>query len=133
MKRLFILGITMCLLLCGCESKHDKLQKEIQQRKEALVRRQDSTLRASQKEVEELDKEILLVNRKYLQKKKEAQQAYQAGTATAEQLREVSRIRMYRDSLKTRFDVLCSQIKYIRKRQSETSLWNQDSSSEEKE
>ena len=94
MKRLLFLGITISLLLCGCESKHDKLQEEIRQRKEALVHKQDSVLKASQKEVEALDKEIQIVNRKYNQMKHKAQVAHDAGTATAEQLREVTRMRM---------------------------------------
>ena len=122
MKRLLFLGITISLLLCGCESKHDKLQEEIRLRKEALVHKQDSVLKASQKEVEALDKEIQIVNRKYNQMKHKAQVAHDAGTATAEQLREVTRMRMHRDSLKTRFDMLCAKIKYIRRRQSEMAL-----------
>ena len=129
MKRLLFLGITISLLLCGCESKHDKLQEEIRLRKEALVHKQDSVLKTSQKEVEELDKEIQTVNRKYNQMKHEAQVAHDAGTATAEQLREVTRMRMHRDSLKTRFDMLCAKIKYIRKRQSEMALWNEKNTS----
>ena len=124
--RLFILS-TLLLLLISCESKHTKLQKEIRQRKEALIHKQDSVLKASQKEVEQLDKEIQIVNRKYNQMKHEAQVAHDAGTATAEQLREVTRMRMYRDSLKTRFDMLCAKIKYIRRRQSEMALWNEKS------
>jgi hypothetical protein len=56
--------------------------------------------------------------------KREAQTAHDAGTATAEQLRAVTHMRMHRDSLKTRFDVLCAKIKYIRRRQSEQVLWN---------
>lgn len=127
--RLFILS-TLLLLLIGCESKHNKLQEEIRQRKEALIRRQDSTLKASQKEVEQLDKEIQVVTQKYNQMKREAQLAHDAGTATAEQLRSVTRMRMHRDSLKTRFDMLCAKIKYIRRRQSEMTLWNQKNTSE---
>ena len=132
MNRLFlwiITGMVICLFLCGCGSKHHKLQEEIRQRKEALIHRQDSTLRASQKEVEQLDKEIQVVTKKYNQMKREAQQAHDAGTATAEQLREVTRMRMRRDSLKTRFDMLCAKIKYVRRRQSEMTLWNQENTS----
>ena len=126
--RLYIL-FTLLLLLINCESKHTKLQEEIRQRKEALIHKQDSVLKASQKEVEELDKEIQLVNKKYNQMKHEAQVAHDAGTATAEQLREVTRMRMHRDSLKTRFDMLCAKIKYIRRRQSEMALWNEKNTS----
>ena len=69
------------------------------------------------------------MNRKYNKMKHEAQVAHDAGTATAEQLREVTRTRMHRDSLKTRFDMLCAKIKYIRKRQSEMALWNEKNTS----
>ena len=112
--RLFIL-FTLLLLLINCESKHTKLQEEIRQRKEALIHK--------------LDKEIQIVNRKYNQMKHEAQVAHDAGTATAEQLRAVTRMRMHRDSLKTQFDMLCAKIKYIRKRQSEMALWNEKNTS----
>ena len=126
--RIYIL-FTLLFLLINCESKHTKLQEEIRQRKEALIHKQDSVLRASQKEVEELDKEIQIVNRKYNQMKQEAQRAHDAGTATAEQLRSVTRMRMHRDSLKARFDMLCAKIKYIRRRQSEMALWNEKNTS----
>lgn len=131
MRTILKVAFATLLLLSSCESKHDKLQKEIKQRKDALIRRQDSTLRADQKEVERLDKELLEVNKKYAKMKREALQAQESGTATAEQLSAVTRMRMHRDSLKTQFDVLCAKIKYIRKRQSETTLWNQESTSKE--
>ena len=96
MKTKWVVAFAISIILIGCESKHDKLQKEILQE----------------------------VNRKYAKMKREAQAAHDAGTATAEQLRAVTHMRMHRDSLKTRFDVLCAKIKYIRKRQSEQVLWN---------
>ncbi len=124
MKTKWVVAFAISIILIGCESKHDKLQKEILQRREALTRHQDSVMKASQKEVEQLDRELQEVNREYAKMKREAQAAHDAGTATAEQLRAVTHMRMHRDSLKTRFDVLCAKIKYIRKRQSEQVLWN---------
>jgi predicted phage tail protein len=124
MKAKWAVAFAISIILIGCESKHDKLQKEILQRREALTRHQDSVMKASQKEVEQLDRELQEVNREYAKMKREAQTAHDAGTATAEQLRAVTLMRMHRDSLKTRFDVLCAKIKYIRRRQSEQVLWN---------
>lgn len=124
MKAKWVVAFAISIILIGCESKHDKLQKEILQRREALTRHQDSVMKASQKEVEQLDRELQEVNREYAKIKREAQTAHDAGTATAEQLRAVTLMRMHRDSLKTRFDVLCAKIKYIRRRQSEQVLWN---------
>lgn len=124
MKAKWVVAFAISIILIGCESKHDKLQKEILQRREALTRHQDSVMKASQKEVEQLDRELQEVNREYAKMKREAQTAHDAGTATAEQLRAVTLMRMHRDSLKTRFDVLCAKIKYIRRRQSEQVLWN---------
>ena len=118
-KKLFIPVLAVVLLAVGCQSKHERLQQEIQQRKAALKHHQDSALTASQREVERLDQELQRVNAEYNRMKEAAEAAHAAGTATADQLTAVTQMRMHRDSLQTQFDVLCAKIKYIRKRQKE--------------
>ena len=118
MKKYILLTIVVCLLF-GCEDKHRKMQEEIQTRKERLQHHQDSALQASQQEVQRLDEELQRVNRQYEQMKRQAEQAHAAGTATYEQLSNVTKMRMHRDSLQTQFDVLCAKIKYIHKRPKE--------------
>ncbi|MBR1400312.1 MAG: hypothetical protein IJ562_01820 [Prevotella sp.] len=114
--RRFVIIMAAALCLVSCQSKHEKLQREIQQRRSALEHHQDSALEASQKEVERLDKELQKVNAEYNKMKTAAEAAHAAGTATAEQLTRTTQMRMHRDSLQVQFDVMCAKIKYINKR-----------------
>ena len=114
--RRFVIIMAAALCLVSCQSKHEKLQREIQQRSSALEHHQDSALEASQKEVERLDKELQKVNAEYNKMKTAAEAAHAAGTATAEQLTRTTQMRMHRDSLQVQFDVMCAKIKYINKR-----------------
>ncbi len=113
-KIVIILAAALCLM--SCESKHARLQKKIKARRVALKHHQDSALQASQKDVEELDKELQRVNAEYSRMKSAAEAAHAAGTATAEQLTRVTQMRMHRDSLQVQFDVMCAKIRYINKR-----------------
>ena len=55
----------MCLAgLSSCESKHQKLQRQIEQRKAALEHKQDSTLTAAQEEIQRLDSLLQQVKRR---------------------------------------------------------------------
>ena len=114
-----VLLICLVAVLSGCESKHEQLQKEIAQRKDALKHHQDSALTASQSDVERLDQELQTVSAEYERMKAAAEAAHANGTATAEQLTAVTQMRMRRDSLQAQFDAQCAKIKYIRKRQKE--------------
>ncbi len=118
MKKIITLAMVVSLLF-GCENKHRKMQEEIQTRKENLQHHQDSALQASQQEVQRLDEELQRANHQYEQMRRLAEQAHAAGTATYEQLSNVTKMRIHRDSLQTQFDVLCAKIKYIHKRQKE--------------
>jgi len=118
MRKIFIILLTI-FILSSCENKHEKMQQEIKTRKEALKHHQDSALSASEKDVQKLDKELQEANKKYYKMKADAEAAHAAGTATAKQLTNVTKMRLYRDSLQTQFDVQCAKIKYIHKRQKE--------------
>ena len=107
--------VLAALLLAACQSKHQQLQQQIEQRKEALKQHQDSALSVSEKDVQRLDSELQVASARYEELKRAADVAHANGTGTAEQFQEVTLMRLKRDSLQTQFDVTCSKIKYIKK------------------
>jgi len=107
------------LALTACQSKHEQLQQQIEQRKEALKHHQDSALTAAQRTVQQLDEQLQQAKADYERMKREADAAHANGTATAEQLTATTQMRLHRDSLQAQFDAECAKIKYIRKRQKE--------------
>ena len=92
MKNIVIIFVAI-LCLSACQTRHEKLQKEIEMRRSTLKHHQDQRMLH------------------------EAEAAHAAGTATAAQLTRVTQMRMHRDSLQVQFDVLCAKVKYIKKRQ----------------
>ena len=107
----------MCLAgFSSCESKHQKLQQQNEQREAAPNHKQDSTLTASQKEIQRLDSLLQQVKSEYEQKRRAAEAAHEAGTGTEEQFGEVNRLRQLRDSLQVRFDTECAKIRYVKRR-----------------
>jgi uncharacterized protein (DUF342 family) len=107
------------LALTACQSKHEQLQQQIEQRKEALKHHQDSALTAAQRTVQQLDEQLQQAKADYERMKRAADAAHANGTATAEQLTATTQMRLHRDSLQAQFDAECAKIKYIRKRQKE--------------
>ena len=98
---------------CGPKSR----RAEIEQRKEALKHKQDSTLAASQQELAWVDSALQVANARHEQ----LQQQLQSGSLSKAQLQqlgdEITRARLHRDSLQVRFEVLCGKIKYIHRKQ----------------
>ena len=92
---------------------------EIAQRKAALRHKQDSTLLASQHELALVDSALEATKAEYERMKAEVEQHRQELCATADELTGLTLLRMKRDSLQTRFDVLCAKIRYIHKKQKE--------------
>lgn len=111
--------VAALLALTACQSKHEQLQQQIEQRKEALKHHQDSALTASQRTVQQLDEQLQQAKADYERMKRAADAAHANGTATAEQLTATTQMRLHRDSLQAQFDAECAKIKYIRKRQKE--------------
>lgn len=111
-------GLALCLCVMGlftsCNSRHQQLQQQIEQRKQALQHKQDSTLTAAQAEIQRLDTLLQRVSRKYEQKRRAAEIAHEAGTGTEEMFAEVNSLRQLRDSLQVRFDTECAKIRYVR-------------------
>lgn len=114
-KKTAICLAALAFLLTACQSKHEQLQREIEQRKAALTHKQDSTIEASQQAVEQLDEELQRVKAEYELRKAEAYKAHEAGTGTIEMYERVNRLRQLRDSLQVQFDTECAKIRYVRR------------------
>lgn len=91
----------------------------IMARKQALRLYQDVELARAQKDLEKVDSELAQAKDKYEQLRIEAEKSKVEGKATAEQLTNLTYMRIKRDSLQTRFDMQCAKIKYIHKKQKE--------------
>ena len=101
--------------LTSLDSLRRLYPNSVDMRRQALKLRQNIELKRSQAEaVEGLN---TLIDYRYQQQKVEKDK--QELRATAEELTMLTRTRMRRDSLQTRFDVLCAKIRYIHKKQKE--------------
>ena len=88
-------------------------------RKKALKLRQSIELKRSQEELALVDSMLQAVSHDYRYQQQKVEKDKQELRATAEELTMLTRTRMRRDSLQTRFDVLCAKIRYIHKKQKE--------------
>jgi len=91
----------------------------IETRKQALRLHQDISLKQAQEELTRVDSTLLAVKQQYEQLRQKVEKDKQALRATPEELTLLTRTRIHRDSLQTRFDVLCAKIRYIHKKQKE--------------
>ena len=91
----------------------------IETRKQALRLQQDIELKRSQEDLAVVDSVLQIVRRDYEEQKQEVEKDKEALRATAEELTRLTRARVRRDSLQTRYDVLCAKIRYIHKKQKE--------------
>ena len=88
-------------------------------RKQALTLQQNIELKWSQEELAVLDSTLQAVKQDYEQQKLQVDKAKAELRATAEELTNLTKTRVRRDSLQTRFDALCAKIRYIHKKQKE--------------
>ncbi len=91
----------------------------IETRKQALRLHQDISLKQAQEELTHVDSTLLAVKQQYEQLRQKVEKDKQDLRATPEELTLLTRTRIHRDSLQTRFDVLCAKIRYIHKKQKE--------------
>ena len=91
----------------------------IDTRKQALALQQNIELKRSQEELAVLDSALQAVKHDYEQQKQQVDAAKAELRATAEELTLLTKTRVRRDSLQTRFDALCAKIRYIHKKQKE--------------
>jgi len=111
-KLLFLLAAI--LLMAACETKHERAQREIAERKAALKHKQDSALQAAQQELVWVDSALQQANQTY-----DLQSGKWKAVGSKLMEEKMTTARLHRDSLQVRFDVLCSKIKYIHRRQKE--------------
>jgi tetratricopeptide (TPR) repeat protein len=91
----------------------------IETRKQALRLQQDIELKRSQEELALVDSALQAVKQDYEHRKLKVEKDKEALRATPEELTMLTKTRVRRDSLQTRFDVLCAKIRYIHKKQKE--------------
>ena len=91
----------------------------IETRKQALRLQQNIELKRSQEELAVIDSMLQAVKHDYEYQKQKVDKDKQELRATAEELTMLTKTRVRRDSLQTRFDVLCAKIRYIHKKQKE--------------
>jgi len=88
-------------------------------RRQALKLRQSIELKRSQEELAFVDSLLQAVSHDYEYQKQKVEKDKQELRATADELTMLTRTRIRRDSLQTRWEVLGAKIKYIRKKQKE--------------
>ncbi|MBQ3754231.1 MAG: hypothetical protein II864_11945 [Prevotella sp.] len=91
----------------------------IDTRKRALRLQQDIELKRSQEELAVVDSALEAVKHDYEYQRQKVEKDKQQLRATADELTMLTKTRVRRDSLQTRFDVLCAKIRYIHKKQKE--------------
>ena len=92
----------------------------VEARKAALILHQDLELKIAQQELIRTDSLLILANRE-LEARQQQVDAHKADLkATAEELTQLTRTRMRRDSIRTQFETLGAKIRYIRQKQKET-------------
>lgn len=91
----------------------------IDTRKRALRLQQDIELKRSQEELAVVDSALQAVKHDYEYQRQKVEKDKQQLRATADELTMLTKTRVRRDSLQTRFDVLCAKIRYIHKKQKE--------------
>ena len=92
----------------------------IEARKAALKLHQEVELKIAQQELTRTDSLLVLANRE-LEARQQQVDAHKADLkATAEELTQLTRTRMRRDSIRTQYEALGMKIRYIRKKQKET-------------
>ena len=91
----------------------------IETRKQALILQQNIELKRSQEELAVVDSLLQAVKNDYETLKQQVEKDKQELKATPEELTMLTKTRVRRDSLQTRFEVLCAKIRYIHKKQKE--------------
>ena len=91
----------------------------IETRKQALRLQQSIELKRSQEDLAVVDSVLQAVKSDYEQQRQKVEKDKAELRATPEELTLLTKTRVRRDSLQTRFDALCAKIRYIHKKQKE--------------
>ena len=89
----------------------------IEARKQALTLQQNIELKRSQEELVVLDSLLQAVKLDYENQKQKVEKDKEQLKATPEELTQLTKTRVKRDSLQTRFDVLLAKVRYIHQKQ----------------
>lgn len=149
MKTKHILFCAVALAVCSCDNSHQEARKlmenikkdftqgryqqtlslidslrknypkEIELRKEALKIYQDAALKMAQNKLMQADSALQSMTAEYEKRKAEVEGLRSKGTATAEDLSGVTKMKIKLDSVKTRFDAEVARVKFIHKKQAE--------------
>lgn len=116
-SRFFIVLTLVGTILAGCADKSRRA--EIEQRKAALVQKQDSALAEAQARLAVVDSLLEVVKVEH-----DRQHAFVMSNSTklkdnSPEVLELNRLRQHRDSLQVEWETLGAKIKYIRKKQQE--------------
>lgn len=91
----------------------------IETRKQALRLQQNIELKRSQEELAVVDSTLQAVRHDYEYQRQKVEKDKLELRATPEELTMLTKTRVRRDSLQTRFNTLCAKIRYIHKKQKE--------------
>ncbi|MBR0050087.1 MAG: hypothetical protein IJP74_12355 [Prevotella sp.] len=105
--------------LATIDSLRKVFPNAIDTRKQALTLYQNVELKKTQQELALVDSALQAVKQDYEYQRHKVEKDKQALRATPDELTMLTRKRVHRDSLQTRFDVLCAKIRYIHKKQKE--------------
>ena len=89
----------------------------VEARKQALTLQQNIELKRSQEELVVLDSLLQAVKLDYENQKQKVEKDKEQLKATPEELTRLTKTRVKRDSLQTRFDVLLAKVRYIHQKQ----------------
>ena len=117
MKKSFFIALVAIVLLSACGET--KTRQEINRRKAALKKHQETELKNAQLEMTITDSLLQVANHQ-LDSMQQAVEAHKkALKATPEELTALTRQRMKRDSLRTQFETLGMKIRYIHQKMKE--------------
>lgn len=105
--------------LVAIDSLRSRCPKAVEQRNEALEYWQKASERLAQRDLEQTDKRLEEAKAMFADMERTVEQHKAELNATAEELTALTLLRMKRDSLQTRYDVLCAEIRFIHKKQKE--------------
>jgi hypothetical protein len=105
--------------LAAIDSLRRLYPSAIDTRKKALKLQQNIELKKTQEELVTVDSLLQAVSHDYQYQQQKVEKDKRELRATAEELTMLTRTRMKRDSLKTRWETLGAKIRYIRKKQKE--------------
>ena len=105
--------------LIAIDSLRKVYPSAIETRKQALKLQQNIELKRSLEELASVDSTLQAVRQNYEYQRQKVEKDKQELRATPEELTMLTKTRVKRDSLQTRFNVLCAKIRYIHKKQKE--------------